>query len=291
MFWKVLGFEIRYQLRQPVFWVVAVVFFLLTFGATSADQIHIGDSANVHKNSPYAIAQIHLTLTIFFMFVTTAFAANVVVRDAETGFGPILRSTRIRKFDYLIGRFLAAFIVSALAFLTVPLAIMLGSVMPWLDPDVLGPFHLEPYLYAYVVLALPSLLITAAAFFALATVTRSMMATYVGVVVFFVLWFIATIWSDKPELEHLVGLLEPFGDGAYSLVTKYWTATERNTLTPPVVGVLLWNRAGVVAVSAALLAWPMSSSASTSGPPRPAARRGCSGARKRPSPPPPPRAS
>ena len=89
MFGKVALFELRYQLRQPVFWVVAAVFFLITFGATTVDQIHVGGTAQVFKNSPYAIAQISLVWTVFFMFVTTAFVANVVVRDEETGFGQV----------------------------------------------------------------------------------------------------------------------------------------------------------------------------------------------------------
>ena len=33
MFSKIAGFEFRYQLRNPVFWVAAGIFFLLTFGA------------------------------------------------------------------------------------------------------------------------------------------------------------------------------------------------------------------------------------------------------------------
>ena len=253
MFAKVFAFEFRYQVRQPVFWVATVIFFLLTFGATASD-IHIGDSAYVHKNSPYVIAEIHLILTIFFMFVTTAFVANVIVRDHETGFGPIVRTTGVSKFDYLIGRFTGAFAAVALAFLATPLAIIAGSLAPWLDPDVLGPFRLQPYLYAYGVLALPGLFLTAAAFFALATVTRSMMATYVGVVVFLMLWIIAALWASRPELERGAALLEPFGDAAYDFTVKYWTATERNSLTPPLTGLLLWNRVLVVSLGAGLLA-------------------------------------
>ena len=254
MFGKVASFEFRYQLRQPVFWVATIVFFLLTFGATTADQIHIGDSSFVHKNSPFAIAQISLIWTIFFMFVTTAFVANVIVRDEETGFGPIVRTTRISKFDYLFGRFLGAFAAGALAFaVSVMLPIVIGSFMPWVDAETLGPFRLAPYLFAYFVLAVPGLLLTSTAFFALATVTRSMMATYLGVVVFLVLWLVASLWSDKPELEKIVGLLEPFGTGAYSLATKYWTATERNSLIPAVTGVLLWNRLMALAASAGFL--------------------------------------
>jgi ABC-2 type transport system permease protein len=34
------------------------------------------------------LAQSHLIFSLFYMFVTTAFVSNVVVRDDETGFGP-----------------------------------------------------------------------------------------------------------------------------------------------------------------------------------------------------------
>jgi ABC-2 type transport system ATP-binding protein len=51
MFGKIAAFELRYQLRPPVFWVVAAIFFLLTFGAT-LDQIQIGGGGgNIHKNA------------------------------------------------------------------------------------------------------------------------------------------------------------------------------------------------------------------------------------------------
>jgi len=253
MFRKIAGFELRYQLKSPVFWVVAVIFFLLTFGAATIDQIRIGGGGNIHKNAPYAIAQTHLILSIFYMFVTTAFVANVVVRDDETGFGPILRSTRVRKFDYLYGRFTGAFLAAAISFLAVPLAIFIGSFMPWIDPERLGPNALDAYLFSYFALALPSILLTSAMFFALATLTRSMMWTYVGVVAFMVLWIIANIALDKPEFEKIAAYWEPLGTAAYGLATKYWTASERNTLIPPLAGPLLFNRAFAVVLSCGLL--------------------------------------
>lgn len=254
MFGKIAGFELRYQLRSPVFWVVAVVFFLLTFGSVTIDQISIGGGGSIHKNAPFAIAQTHLILAIFYMFVTTAFVANVIVRDDETGFGPILRATRIRKFDYLYGRFAGAFLAAAISYLAVPLAIFLGSLMPWIDPEKIGPHLLEAYFFSYFVLALPALLLTSAMFFALATITRSMMWTYVGVIAFVVLWVIAGIALDKPEFERGAALWEPLGTGAFSLATKYWTAAERNALTPALSGAMLFNRLFSLALSAVLLA-------------------------------------
>ena len=254
MFAKIAGFELRYQLKSPVFWVVATVFFLLTFGAATIDQIRIGGGGQTHKNAPYAIAQTHLILSIFYMFVTTAFVANVVVRDDETGFGPILRSTRVGKFDYLYGRFTGAFLAAAISFLAVPLAIFIGSFMPWIDPERLGPNIPQAYLFSYFALALPSIFLTSAIFFALATVTRSMMWTYVGVIAFMVVWIIAGIALDRPEFEKGAALWEPLGTAAFGLATKYWTATERNTLTPPLVGALLFNRIFAVTLASAFLA-------------------------------------
>jgi aminopeptidase N len=242
MFLKIAAFELRYQLRQPVFWIVAGIFFLLTFGLMTVDQITIGLGPNDNKNGSYALISYHLIWTLFYMFVTTAFVANIIVRDEDTGFGPILWSTRVSKFDYLYGRFTGAFLAVAISFLAVPLAALIGSLMPWIDAEKLGPLLPQAYLFAYFVIALPALLLTSAAFFALATVTRSMMATYIGVVVFFVLYLIGNIWSTKPELERGAAIFEPFGANAIGYATKYWTTTERDVLLPAIQGPLLWNR-------------------------------------------------
>ncbi len=243
MFGKIASFELRYQLRNPVFWVVAILFFLLTFGSMTVEQIQIGSGGNIHKNAPIAIAQTHLILSLFFMFVTTAFVANVIVRDNESGFGPMVVTTRVTKFDYLMARFVGAFIAAAIAFIAVPLATWLGSLMPWVDPDTLGPNHWRAYLFAYFVLALPNLFLTATIFFAVATMTRSMMYSYLGVVIFLVLYSVLNgVIRSKPELRDLAGYIEPFGLGAFGNVTRYWTASEANTSVPAVTGALLANR-------------------------------------------------
>ena len=170
----IAAFELRYQIRSPLFAVSFALFFLFAFGATTSDQLQIGSRGNVNLNSPYAILQMLGILSVFAIFIVTAFVANVVLRDDETGFAPILRSTRVGKFDYLCGRFVGAFGVAALVLCAVPLAILIGSFMPWLDAEKLGPLVIGHYFYAMLVFGLPTLLVTGAGFFALATVTRSM---------------------------------------------------------------------------------------------------------------------
>lgn len=255
MFGKIAAFELRYQLRNPVFWVVAILFFLMTFGSMTIEQIQIGSGGNIHKNAPVAIAQTHLILSLFFMFVTTAFVANVIVRDDDSGFGPMVRSTRVRKFDYLMARFLGAVGAAALAFAAVPLAIWLGSLMPWVDSEVLGPNRLRDYAYAYFVLALPNLFVTSALFFAVATMTRSMMYSYLGVVVLLVVWIVANAWiRTKPEMREAAAWFEPFGFAAIASVTRYWTAAESNTATPTLTAALIGNRALWFGIALAALA-------------------------------------
>ena len=142
MFKSVAAFELRYQLKSPAFWVTFAIFLLLTFAATASDNVQIGSGGNVWKNSPYAIAQTLMVMSVFSIFILTAFVANVVVRDDETGFGPIIHSTRLSRFDYLFGRFTGAFLAGCLLFLSAPLGMIIGAAMPWLDPEMLGPFNL-----------------------------------------------------------------------------------------------------------------------------------------------------
>ena len=52
---RLAAFEIRYQLRNPVFWVSVAIFFLLGFGLASSDAVSFGSPGAVHENSPYTL--------------------------------------------------------------------------------------------------------------------------------------------------------------------------------------------------------------------------------------------
>jgi ABC-2 type transport system permease protein len=84
MFLHIFLFEIRYQLRQPLFIISAVIFFLLTFGAVTSDAVSIGGAVGkVQRNSPYVIMLFMSIMSVLGTFVTTAFVANAVIRDAQ----------------------------------------------------------------------------------------------------------------------------------------------------------------------------------------------------------------
>jgi ABC-2 type transport system permease protein len=239
---KIAAFELRYQLHSPLFVVGFLIFFLLSFGAITIDEIQIGGRGNVNLNSPFAILQTIGILNLFAIFVITAFVANVVIRDDETGFASILRSTQISKFDYLVGRFSGAMLVAIIIMLSVPLGTLVGSWMPWIDQEKVGALVPTHYLYGLLFFSFPTLLLIGALFFSLATATRSLMWTYVGVVAFLVLYFTSRVMLREPSLETIGALTDPFGLSALGTITKYWTTSDRNTLLPPISGLLLYNR-------------------------------------------------
>ena len=114
-------------------------------------------------------------MSIFAIFMLTAFVANVIVRDDETGFGPhrpLHADPQVRLPLRPLHRRLRR---RRAGFLGVPLGLLHRLVHAVAGSGEARAVRLGDYLYAYFVLALPTLLVTAPMFFALATVTRSMM--------------------------------------------------------------------------------------------------------------------
>lgn len=242
MFGKIAWFELRYQIRQPVFIVTALIFGLLTFLATTVDNIRIGSSDAVHVNSPFAILQVITILSLFGMFIPVAILANVVLRDTDTKMAGIMHSLPVGKYPFLLGRFSGAFVAVALAFSMTAVGIALGSAMWWLDPEKVGPFRPGDYLFTLAVLAVPNLLAMGAIFFAVATATRSLMLTYVSLVAVLVVYLLLSNIFSEPQHREIRAILDPFGIAALGNATRYWTMLERNTQMVALEGPLLWNR-------------------------------------------------
>jgi ABC-type transport system involved in multi-copper enzyme maturation permease subunit len=252
----IVAFELKYHLKAPLFYILLFVFFLLTFGAVTSDAVTMGGAVgNVNRNAPFVIMQFLLIMSIFGILTTTAFVANSVHRDFELHTDSLFFSAPMKKWQFLTGRFIGSFSVAVLVYLGVVLAIMIGSLMPWLDKERLGPFELWPYLFALFVMVVPNLLLAGAVFFAVAALTRSLMATYASVIAFFVANGIAGAFLEDLSSETLGALLDPFGLSAFSVGTRYWTVFQKNTQLLPLEGVYLWNRLLWIGVALVILAF------------------------------------
>ena len=256
MFRAITTFELKYHLKGPLFYILLLVYFLMSFFAIASDVVTIGGSiGNVHRNAPYVIMQILLIMSVFGVLTTTAFVANSIHRDFELGTDSLFFSAPIRKGAYIGGRFLGSFAVAAMVYLGVAIAIIAGSMMPWLDKEQLGAFALWPYVFSFLAIVIPNLLLAGAIFFSVAALTRSLMATYASVIAFFVAYFVSGALLGDIENERLAGLLDPFGLSAFSLATRYWTVFDKNTRVLSFDGIYLWNRLLWLGVALAILAF------------------------------------
>ncbi len=259
MTWNIFKFELKYHLRSPLFYILFGIFFLLTFGAVTTDAVQIGGSlGNVNRNAPFVIMQFLLIMSVFGVLTATAYVANAVYRDFELNTDSLFFSSPVKKWQYLSGRFAAAFAMISLIYGGVVLAIMIGSKMPWLDKERIGAFVLKPYLFSYFVLILPNLLLFAAVFFAVAALTRSMAWTYVSVAAFYVGYVLSRVLVQR-NLENLTlkSLSDPFALTPFVLVTRYWTVFDKNTRVLPIEGAFLWNRVLWTIVALGFLALTM----------------------------------
>ncbi|MDQ3075156.1 MAG: aminopeptidase [Pseudomonadota bacterium] len=250
----ITSFEIRYQLKNPVFWVAIAIFFLLGFGLTASENVSIGTPGAVNENSPFAIAVATALLTLFYLFIVTAFVANAIVRDDSSGFAPIVRATTVTKAQIVLGRFFGGLVIAWLGYLAVPLGMAIGSAMPWVDPETVGPQRFSYYAWNFVIFAMPNILLTSAILFALATVMRSMMASYIGAVVLVMGYLITiSIAGQNIEYREAFARFEPLGNGALREATRYWTQSDMNGRLVDLSGLLLFNRLFAVALAVGFL--------------------------------------
>ncbi|MCC2547544.1 hypothetical protein LJY25_13895 [Hymenobacter sp. BT175] len=260
MFLEIVRFELWYRFRQPATYIylgvlagLGILFMMLTGGAFQGVSAALG-SSKVYANSPFTLAQLMMPVSVLAgVLITTAMMGNAVLRDFDYRIHPLFFTTPISKAGYLGGRFTGAILATAFVLLGIPLGLFLGTLMPGIQLDKLGPFSLMGYLQPFITVLVPNLLLTGAIFFTLATLTRNVLATYVGTILFLILYIVSRNLLRDLDNETLANLLDPLGAASRSLTTKYWTTAEKNTRLLPLDANWLMNRALWLGIAGAVL--------------------------------------
>ena len=221
------------------------IFFLLGFGLTASENVSIGTPGGVHENAPYRDR--------FRDHVAHAFLS---VRDHRvrrqrdrSRRHERLRADRPRDLGHRTATscsaaFVGGLIVAWLGYLAIPLGMFAGSIMPWVDPETIGPQILAYYLWPFLLFAIPNIFLMSALLFALATTLRSMMASYIGAVVL-VIGYLITTSILGPKIEYrddLRAVRAAWHRRACGTATRYWTQSEMNSRLVDLAGTLLFNR-------------------------------------------------
>jgi ABC-type transport system involved in multi-copper enzyme maturation permease subunit len=242
MFGEVLLFELRYQLRSRLFLFGFAIFFLLAFMGVASPNVQFGGLGGANYNSPFAIIQTHIPLAMIGVLVGAAFLNSAALRDTEKRMAEIIYSTRIAKLDYVLARFIGAFIATYLVFLGTSFGFAFATFMPWLDPELIGGFYFWHYFYASVFIGLPALLANCAIVYAFAVVTRDQRIAYAVIIGLLVIYQVASGMLGQMDQRTAAALVDPTASTAIDDVAQYWTVFERNTQVVPIEGTLLLNR-------------------------------------------------
>lgn len=243
MMLHIAKFEIRYWLRQPMLYIFFMIIGLMVFGASSSEQITIGERVgNVYKNAPYVVENFYALMSLICILMITAFHNSAAARDFSEKTSQIIFTTPIRKSDFILGRFLGAFVISVIPFLGVSAGNLIGAVMPWLEPERVGPTILSGHIDGITVFILPNLFFGGAVLFCIAALTRSTILSFVGAIGLLVGYIISQSLVSDIENETLGAMLDPFGLRTFGVATKYWTVDDRNTMSMGYEGLLLMNR-------------------------------------------------
>ena len=250
-FGEVFRFEVEYHVRQRSTWAYALVLFGIPFLL-----MHAIDGSSQYLNAPLSLMQASTIIGSLGMLVTAGIFGDAASRDVQTGMHSLFYTSPVREAQYLGGRFLAALLVNAVLVLGVPIGLLLASVMPYMQEGKFGPVQLAAYVQTYALMLLPNVIIIGAFMFAAAALTRQALATYLGGLALFLLGALAAEFSTALGSKLLEAVLGPFGGGAISLVTEFWTPAEQNSRLIGWPTVMLLNRAlwiGIAALAFGLL--------------------------------------
>ena len=254
-------FELRTRLRLVSTYVYFLVFAALA-GLWMAAAGGVFQSANivfgadkVAINSPYALAQTISVLGLLGVIVVAAFMGRAVQQDFETQSFHFFFTTPIRKAQYLGGRFLGAVLVLMLIFLGIAVGLWIGAHWPGVEPSRVGPWSWAAMFEPYLVILLPNVLFLGALFFVMGALGQRMLPVYIAGVAVLLGNLVAGRLLRDIDNRTVAALLDPVGTTAQGLVTRYWSAAERNTELIPLARELLWNRALWLAVGVAIFAF------------------------------------
>jgi ABC-2 type transport system permease protein len=255
MLWHIAWFEIRYWLRSWMLWAFLFVVTALVSAALSSDEVMAQfNMSNVCRNAPFAIASWYSAISIFAVLMTIAFVNFAALRDFSHNTYQIMYSTPLRRRDLLLGRFLGATVVSVIPVLGVSLGVLIAKYLPFAASEHWEAANWAAHLSGILLFAVPDVFVTAAIFFAVATLWRREIAPFIAAIVLVLGRALTALSLAGPQRERLRSLFDPFGVLPFVEVTKYWTLAEKNILPVGIGGVLLWNRLLWIAVGCAAFA-------------------------------------
>ena len=158
-------------MRQRVVRPLLVSLLLFVAGCPINPQPVDGGDA-INANAPHHVARGTVLFGgLFGLLVSAALFGHAAIRDVAAGMDPLRYTTRIRKAEYLGGRFLAALAMNAIVILAIPLGFWVCTVT-LVEPDAVGPNRLAAYVQPLVLFLWPNIVPVGALMFTIGALVR-----------------------------------------------------------------------------------------------------------------------
>tara|TARA_R110001583_G_scaffold13561_3_gene57950 strand:+ start:3478 stop:7041 length:3564 start_codon:yes stop_codon:yes gene_type:complete len=256
---QLLRFEAFYQLKQRAFPLLAGLFLYL--GIFAGRQGFA--PANVDFNSTYQINFFTSLFTLASVFIVMFFAISGMLRDKRYNMENIIYGTAIKKWQFFWSRYLGVFVSSLLVFTPFLIGYAISVTFSDLDPERVADFRLMSYVWAWLLIVVPNILICSALVFATSTLSKSNLATYVSAIFIYMLYLISSMFLNSPLMAQsvpatpegmaLAALADPFGIAAFFEQTQFWTPYQKNTQLLSFSGLYMWNRILWIALTTCVL--------------------------------------
>jgi ABC-2 type transport system permease protein len=231
-----------------IFLGIITFFSVLAFGSLG---VTIGGAVgSLHKNAPYVVEAFYAVFSIVLLLMVTAFMNATAIRDFQYNMYQFVFSSPIKKCDYFFGKFIGASVISLIPMLGISLGALLAPIIaPALPEDWdmapaerFGEVIWSGHINGILVFALPNIIIAGVLLYTLALKFRSSIVSFISVALLIVFSSIAAGFASDLKKEWMASLLDPFGNNAFEITTRYTTVLEKNTSSTGFEGDILMNR-------------------------------------------------
>ncbi len=254
---KFILFEIRYWLRKPMPYIFFLVFALFAFGFLDFDFISIGSGRGITRsNAPLVIQILYGALSTLGLVAITSFFNATATRDYTSGMDQIVFASPIKKIHFFFGKFFGAWLVAILPYTGIALAALICPYMPWVDRLHYGAFSWQANVYGFLLFSAFNTLFGGAVIYAFAIYFRNPVLSYIASFGIIILNVMSAVLTADVENQHWAMLIDPLGQHAFSIFTRYWSPAQRNTgYVGLSSGLFLANRLLWGGIGMAILFW------------------------------------
>ncbi|MEM9173795.1 MAG: ABC transporter permease [Myxococcota bacterium] len=247
--------EWRAQWRRPF----PRICLLLNFGIAFGDALQVGLAGGGQEwvNGGATISGRALILSVLGVLAAAGIVGESMARDRSDGIEPLVLSTGAGRTALAGARFAASFTVVVIATSGFVPGMLLGSLFPGIDPEMLGPLRLDHYARALALFIVPNAFVMSAAMYAVSARWRKQSVAFGAALGLVALYVGTQMLLGRDAYRHDVlpyyAMLDPFGGIASAEFVMGWTVDEANRRFVPFAGLLAWNRLAWTGIALALV--------------------------------------